>query len=107
VTRYLSNYDRLVDMIHDVVERDAVREWQPPITGEEIMNLCGIQPGKMVGILKTLVEDAVLAGTIPNEKQSAIEYLLSIRDDVIAMGDGKKPVSSKLSLKSLPKSVRK
>ncbi len=107
VTRYLNNYDRLVDTIHDVVARDKVREWQPPVTGQDIMERCGIPAGILVGILKTKIEDAILQGVIENNRAAALLYLQQIKDDVIDQGEIRKPDSIKKSLKSLPKSVEK
>jgi poly(A) polymerase len=107
VTRYLSNYDRLVESILEVVEKDRLREWQPPISGQEIMDTCGIPAGVMVGILKTHIEAAILDGKIANENSAAISYLLEIKDELLAQGDSRKPMSKKQTLNSLPKHLRK
>ncbi len=106
VKRYLRNYDLLVDRMRLVEERDRLRSWQPPVDGETIMRVCGIRPGIAVGILKTKIEDAVLDGVIPNEHDAALEYLLSIKDSVLAGPLEKKPRSRKSQLEELPDTLK-
>ena len=69
--------------ILEVEERDRLRNWQPPVKGEEIMAACGLQQGREVGMLKSAIEEAILDGTIPNNHDSALEYLLQIKDAVL------------------------
>lgn len=83
VSKYTDNYDRVLEKMKEVEEKDRLRAFQPPVKGDEIMAVCGLQPGKLVGILKTRIEDAILEGEIPNEHDPALAYLLSIKDDVI------------------------
>ncbi|MBR9975113.1 MAG: HD domain-containing protein [Bacteroidetes bacterium] len=106
VRRYLRNYDLLVARMREVEERDRLRNWQPPLDGETIMRVCGLQPGVAVGVLKTRIEDAVLDGIIPNEHDAAMEYLLSIKDEVLAGPLEKKPKSKKSQMESLPDRLR-
>jgi poly(A) polymerase len=83
VKRYLENYDRVIDRIREVKEKDKLREFQSPVRGDEIMAICGIGPSKTVGVLKSAIEEAILEGTIPNEYEAAREYLVKIKDEIL------------------------
>ena len=83
VARYLKNYDIVMLKMKEVEEKDKLRNWQPPVRGEEIMQVCGVGPGILVGILKTRIEEAILEGVIPNEHDAALAFLLQIKDTVI------------------------
>jgi len=83
VSRYLKNYDIVMQKIKEVDEKDKLRQWQPPVRGDEIMSVCGLQPGKKVGELKKAIEEAILDGRIPNDHDAALEYLLQIKDEVL------------------------
>jgi len=79
VTRYLSNYDKVMDKVRDVKERDKLREFQSPINGEEIMKIFNITPSRKVGEIKTEIEEAILEGEIGNNYIEAFEYLMNIK----------------------------
>ncbi|HTP13462.1 MAG TPA: HD domain-containing protein [Bacteroidota bacterium] len=83
VTQVRNNYDLVLKKMEEVEEKDRIRNWQPPLRGEEIMEICQITPSKLVGILKDEITDAILDGVIPNDHDAAREYLLRIKDDVM------------------------
>ena len=89
VDRYLRNYDVVMKKIAEVEEKDRLRNWQPPVKGDEIMAVCGLGPGRKVGELKHAIEEAVLDGTIPNEHDAALQYLLQIKDSIIGQESAK------------------
>lgn len=76
VKRYLANYELVRRKITEVEERDHIRNFQPPVSGEEIMRLFNLPPCKTIGILKNAVKDAILDGIIPNEREAAFDFLL-------------------------------
>jgi poly(A) polymerase len=84
VARFMQNYEHVIEKMKEVEEKDRIRNWQPPIRGDEIMQICGIGPSPLVGVLKKKIEDAILDGDIPNEHEAALQFLLSIKDQIIS-----------------------
>jgi len=76
VRRYLQNFELVRQKFKDIEEKDHIRNFQPPIDGQEIMEIFNLPPGPEVGRLKTSIKDAVLEGIIPNDYDAAYEYLL-------------------------------
>lgn len=76
VKRYLKNFDRLEKKLEELEERDKLREFQPVITGEMIMNAFNLRPSREVGIIKEAVREAILEGIIPNSLELAFNYML-------------------------------
>jgi poly(A) polymerase len=83
VSRYLRNYELVMQKIAEVEEKDRLRNWQPPVKGDEIMAVCGIGEGRKIGELKKAIEEAILEGKIPNEHDAALQYLLSVKDEIL------------------------
>lgn len=80
VTKYLSNYDKVMIKVREVKEKDKLREFQSPVRGEEIMEICNLPPSKKVGEIKTAIEEAILDGAIGNNYDEALQYLLKNKD---------------------------
>lgn len=77
VKRYLKNFELVKQKLKEVEEKDHLRNFQPPISGEEIMKVFNIRPCKTVGILKNAIKDAILEGEIKNTHSDAFNYMIS------------------------------
>lgn len=78
VQRYLANFDKVEQKIVEVEEKDQVRNFQPPVTGEEIMQIFDLKPSKIVGDIKEEIKEAILDGQIQNNKAEALDLLYKL-----------------------------
>ena len=76
IKKYRNNFELVKQKLKDVEERDQLRNWQPPITGIDIMNTFNLTAGKEVGVLKNLIREAILEGEIGNNYQEAFDFML-------------------------------
>ena len=82
VTRYLKNYDIVVDKLREVEKTDSVRNFQPPVTGEMIMKTFGIPPSRPIGDIKKAIKEAILEGDIKNNPEEAFNLMLKLGEEM-------------------------
>lgn len=75
-TRHLENFRYVRKKLKEIEEKDAIRNFQPPVDGDEIIRTFGISPGKEVGIIKNAIREAILDGIIPNKYKAARKYMI-------------------------------
>ena len=89
VKKYMENFSMVRRRCDEVEEKDRIRNWQPPVTGDMIMEIFGLTPSKPVGILKNAIKDAMLDGEIENNYDAAYAFLLRKAEEI-----GLKPLNS-------------
>jgi poly(A) polymerase len=76
--KYRSNFELVKQKIKDVEERDQLRNWQPPISGEDIMNAFNLKAGREIGVIKNQIREAILEGEIKNDRKEAIDLMINL-----------------------------
>lgn len=82
VKRYLKNYEIVRKKLKEVEEKDRIRNFQPPVSGELIMKTFDLKPCKTIGDIKTRIKDAILDGEIRNDFEEAFEFMLKLGDEM-------------------------
>jgi poly(A) polymerase len=80
VAKHSANFDYVVQRISEVEAKDRLRNFQPPVHGDEIMKTLNLPPGPIIGRIKNAIEEAILNGDIPNEHDAAFQYMVKIKD---------------------------
>lgn len=83
VEKYQNNFDYVEQRIKEVEQKDHIRNWKNPLSGDEIMKALNIKPGKTVGNIKDAVKEAILNGEIPNDHEAAFNFMMEHKDEFL------------------------
>jgi len=87
--KFMNNYAKVEKKIIEVQEKDKLRNFQSPVRGDEIMQICNLNPCKTVGTIKKAIEEAILDGIIQNDYEEARKYLFQIKDKILKIDKDK------------------
>ncbi len=78
VQRIMSNFNNVEQKISEVGEKDLLAKWRPPVSGHDIMEMLQLTEGRLVGIIKSRMENAIIDGLIPYDRQAALDYVIEV-----------------------------
>ena len=78
----MKNFENVEQKIAEVAEKDLLASWRPPIDGSDIMTTLGLTEGKMIGIIKSRMENAIIDGLIPYEREAALTYIRKVYEEL-------------------------
>jgi putative nucleotidyltransferase with HDIG domain len=81
VRRYLANFKKVEKKLKEVEEKDQLRNFKPPVTGEDIMEAFDIPPSRAIGEIKAAIKDAIMEGEIPNQRMPALELMMKLGEE--------------------------
>lgn len=76
VKRYLQNFEEVRRKLKEIEQKDKLRNWQPPVSGNDIMETFDLKPCREIGLIKTAIREAILEGDIPNKREEALEFMV-------------------------------
>jgi poly(A) polymerase len=76
VERYMQNFQIVRNKLKEVEEKDSLRNWKPPVSGEDIMQAFSLSPGKQIGLIKDAITEAILEGVIKNDRKEALDFMI-------------------------------
>ncbi len=94
VQRHLENFANVRIKMKEIEEKDSLRNFQPPVSGDDIRQAFGIEPGPLIGIIKNAIREAILEGEIPNEQEAAREYMYK-KGEELGLKASKNPARKK------------
>ena len=83
VEKYMKNFAKVEQKMDNVIKKDSMKKFQSPVRGNEIMSVCGISEGKVVGRIKNAIEEAIIEGKIDNNHEDALKYLENIKNEYV------------------------
>jgi poly(A) polymerase len=90
VSRIMSNFNHVEKKIAKVSEKDQLAKWRPPISGEDIMEALGLSEGKVVGVIKKRMENAIIDGHIPYDRNAALDYIREVFREIMSASPAEK-----------------
>jgi poly(A) polymerase len=78
VQRIMMNFNNVEEKIAEVGEKDQLAKWRPPVSGTDIMEMLQLSEGRLIGIIKSRMENAIIDGLIPYDRQAALDYVMEV-----------------------------